>query len=69
MLDTLRARVCAANLALPQYQLVTWTAGNASARDPETGLIVIKPSGVLFEELTPANMVVVDADGAAIGEH
>jgi formate hydrogenlyase subunit 3/multisubunit Na+/H+ antiporter MnhD subunit len=42
-----------------------WKA-HASARDPETGLIVIKPSGVLFEELTPENMVVVDADGNVV---
>lgn len=66
MLESLRARVCAANLALPRYQLVTWTSGNASARDPETGLIVIKPSGVLFDELTPENMIVVDADGNVV---
>ena len=66
MLDTLRARVHRANLALPRYGLVTWTAGNASARDPETGLIVIKPSGVMFEELTPDNMVIVDPDGNVV---
>jgi L-ribulose-5-phosphate 4-epimerase len=62
MLKSLRERVYRANMALPQYQLVTWTSGNASARDPDTGLIVIKPSGLMFEELTPENMVVVDPD-------
>jgi L-ribulose-5-phosphate 4-epimerase len=66
MLESLRERVYRANIALPQYGLVTWTAGNASARDPETGLIVIKPSGVMFEELTPDNMVVVDPDGQVV---
>ena len=66
MLETLRERVYRANLALPKYNLVTWTAGNASARDPESGLIVIKPSGVMFEDLTPENMVVVDPHGRVV---
>ena len=66
LLESLRERVYRANMALPKYNLVTWTSGNASARDPETGLIVIKPSGVLFEELTPENMVVVDSDGKVV---
>lgn len=66
MLEALCERVYRANMALPKYNLVTWTAGNASARDPETGLIVIKPSGVMFEELTPENMVIVDADGKVV---
>ncbi|MGE5604010.1 MAG: L-ribulose-5-phosphate 4-epimerase [Nitrososphaerales archaeon] len=66
MLEALRERVYRANMALPKYNLVTWTAGNASARDPETGLVVIKPSGVMFEELTPENMVIVDMDGRVV---
>jgi L-ribulose-5-phosphate 4-epimerase len=66
MLEALRERVYRANVALPRYNLVTWTAGNASARDAETGLIVIKPSGVMFEELTPENMVVVDIHGRVV---
>lgn len=66
MLEALRERVYRANMALPKYNLVTWTAGNASARDPETGLIVIKPSGVMFEELTPENMVIVDPEGKVV---
>lgn len=65
-LTALRERVYRANMALPRYNLVTWTSGNASGRDPATGLIVIKPSGVLFEELTPENMVIVDGDGAIV---
>lgn len=61
-LQTLREKVCQMNQALPKYNLVVWTSGNVSARDPETGLVVIKPSGVTFEDLTPENMVVVDLD-------
>lgn len=62
MLEELRAEVCAANQALLAEGLVTWTSGNVSGRDPETGLIVIKPSGMMFPELTPQDMVVVDED-------
>lgn len=62
MLQQLRQQVYEANAALPKYNLVTWTSGNVSGRDTETGLIVIKPSGVMFEDLTPENMVVVDSD-------
>ena len=63
MLEELRKLVCTCNQQLPIQGLVTWTSGNVSGRDPQTGLVVIKPSGVLFEDLTPANMVVVDLDG------
>jgi L-ribulose-5-phosphate 4-epimerase len=45
---------------------VTWTSGNVSGRDPETGLVVIKPSGVLFEELSPENMAIVNLDGEVV---
>jgi len=70
MLKTLREEVCRANRALPTYGLVTWTSGNVSGRDPESGLVVIKPSGVMFEDLTPENMVVVDLDGQVVeGDH
>lgn len=61
-LQALREEVCRANVALLEEGLVTWTSGNVSGRDPETGLIVIKPSGLRFSELTPENMVVVDLD-------
>jgi L-ribulose-5-phosphate 4-epimerase len=63
VLEELRKLVCDCNQQLPIQGLVTWTSGNVSGRDPETGLVVIKPSGVLFEDLTPDNMVVVDLDG------
>ncbi len=66
MLEALRQEVCRANMALPTHGLVTWTSGNVSGRDPESGLVVIKPSGLLFEELTPANMVIVDISGKVI---
>lgn len=62
-LEKLREQVWRANMALPANHLVTWTSGNVSGRDVESGLVVIKPSGVLFDELTPENMVIVDLDG------
>ncbi|HEY8286851.1 MAG TPA: L-ribulose-5-phosphate 4-epimerase [Chloroflexota bacterium] len=61
-----RQEVYRLHLELPKYELVVWTMGNISARDPDTGLIVIKPSGIRFEELTPENMVVVDLDGSVV---
>jgi L-ribulose-5-phosphate 4-epimerase len=66
MLEELRNQVWRANMALPANHLVTWTSGNVSGRDPATGLVVIKPSGVLFEELTPENMAIVDLEGNII---
>jgi L-ribulose-5-phosphate 4-epimerase len=63
MLEALRAEVCAMNMELPRNDLVAWTSGNVSARDPETNLVVIKPSGIKFNDLTPGNMVVVDING------
>ncbi|MBI5649782.1 MAG: class II aldolase/adducin family protein [Chloroflexi bacterium] len=66
LLEKLREQVYRANMALPAHNLVTWTSGNVSGRDPETGLIVIKPSGVLFDELTPENMAIVDLEGRIV---
>jgi L-ribulose-5-phosphate 4-epimerase len=66
MLPKLREQVCALHMELPRNNLVAWTSGNVSARDPETGLVVIKPSGIKFEDLTPENMVVVDIDGKIV---
>ncbi|MBZ0296369.1 MAG: L-ribulose-5-phosphate 4-epimerase [Anaerolineae bacterium] len=65
-LPELRAQVCVMNLELPKNNLVAWTSGNVSARDPESGLVVIKPSGVKFQDLTPENMVIVDLDGKLV---
>lgn len=70
MLEELRAEVCRLHAELPKNLLVAWTSGNVSARDPESGLVVIKPSGVKFEDLTPENMVVVDSNGEIVeGAH
>jgi L-ribulose-5-phosphate 4-epimerase len=65
-LQTLREQIWALHAALPANHLVAWTSGNVSARDPESGLIAIKPSGLKFEQLTPESMVVVDVDGAVV---
>jgi L-ribulose-5-phosphate 4-epimerase len=66
----LRREVCALHDELIRYQLVVWTAGNVSARVPGQDLLVIKPSGVPYDELTPDNMVVCDLDGRVVeGEH
>lgn len=62
----LRREVWAMNLELPKNGLVTWTSGNVSGRDPESGYVVIKPSGVRYEDLTPENMVVVDLEGRLV---
>lgn len=66
MLENLKELVCNANLRLPAHGLVTFTWGNVSAIDRETGYVVIKPSGVEYDELTPDKMVVVDLDGNVI---
>jgi L-ribulose-5-phosphate 4-epimerase len=66
MLETLREEVCALHAELPRNGLVTWTSGNVSARDSTTGLVVIKPSGVRYEQLRPENIVVVNLDGETI---
>ena len=66
LLPRLREEVCQLHAELPKNNLVAWTSGNISARDPATGLVVIKPSGLRFEDLTAANMVVVDLQGRVV---
>jgi L-ribulose-5-phosphate 4-epimerase len=66
MLESLREQVWKLHLELPRSRLVTWTSGNISARDPQSGYVVIKPSGLLYEELRPDNMVVVDLQGQIV---
>lgn len=66
ILPELRNEVCIANKMLPQSGLVILTWGNVSAIDRERGLVVIKPSGVKYEELTPESMVVVDMMGRVV---
>jgi L-ribulose-5-phosphate 4-epimerase len=65
-----RTEVAALHRELTRYQLVVWTAGNVSARVPGHDLLVIKPSGVPYDELTPDTMVVCDLDGRVVdGDH
>ena len=65
-LETLRQELAELHDELPRNGLVTWTGGNVSVRDPESGLVAIKPSGVRYGELTTESMVVVDLDGAIV---
>ena len=66
MLEKLKQEVYEANMALPKHDLVTFTWGNVSGNDRESGLFVIKPSGVDYEKLTPDDMVVVDLEGKKV---
>lgn len=66
MLEALRAEVCEANLELVRRGLVIYTFGNASAISRDQGLIVIKPSGVPYEKMNPADMVITDLKGRII---
>ncbi len=61
-----RAEVSALHAALVENDLVAWTSGNVSARVPGTDLMVIKPSGVAYADLTPQNMVLCDLDGEPV---
>lgn len=66
LLEAIRNELVTLNQELPKNHLVTWTSGNVSIRDKETGYVAIKPSGVMFEDLRPEDMVVVDLDGKVI---
>jgi L-ribulose-5-phosphate 4-epimerase len=66
MLKKLREELMDLHLELPKNNLVMWTGGNISARDPESGLIVIKASGIRYEDMHPKHMVVVDIDGKIV---
>ena len=66
MLEELKKVVYDANMLLPYYGLVTFTWGNVSGIDREKGLVVIKPSGVDYDKLTPEDMVVVDLEGNTV---
>ncbi|MEF9894484.1 MAG: L-ribulose-5-phosphate 4-epimerase [Clostridia bacterium] len=65
-IKALKEQVFEANMLLPKYQLVTFTWGNVSAIDRESGLIAIKPSGVKYEEMRPEQMVVMDIEGKIV---
>ena len=67
LLPELCRQVYEGNLMLPAAGLVTWTSGNVSGRDPETGHVVIKPSGVRYEFMHAEDMVVLDLDGRSAG--
>jgi L-ribulose-5-phosphate 4-epimerase len=64
--DELRRSVADLHRQLTRYALVAWTAGNVSARVPGHDLMVIKPSGVAYDDLSAANMVVTDLFGALV---
>jgi L-ribulose-5-phosphate 4-epimerase len=66
LLEKLREHVCELHLELPKNDLVRWTGGNISARDPQTDMVVIKPSGVRYEELKPEHLVIVDMYGKIV---
>ena len=68
MLENLKKEVLEANLLLPKYNLVTFTWGNASAVDRESGMVVIKPSGVSYEGMTADDMVVVELATGKVAE-
>jgi L-ribulose-5-phosphate 4-epimerase len=63
MLEKLKEELVELHLELPKNNLVVWTGGNVSARDAETGLVVIKASGIRYEEMRPEHMVAIDLDG------
>ena len=63
MLEQLKEKVFRANISLPEYKLVTLTWGNVSEIDRKTGFVVIKPSGVSYNDMTADDMVVVDLNG------
>jgi L-ribulose-5-phosphate 4-epimerase len=66
----LRREVAGLHAELPRNELVVWTAGNVSARVPGADLLVIKPSGVRYDEITPDHMVVTDLEGKLVeGDH
>lgn len=63
MLEILKEELVELHQELPKNDLVRWTGGNVSARDPGSGMVVIKASGIRFEEIRPKHMVVLDIDG------
>jgi len=66
MLEKLKEELVQLHLELPKNNLVMWTGGNVSARDAETGRVVIKASGIRYEDMQPEHMVVVDMNGKMV---
>ena len=62
MLEKLKEEVYKANMLLPKYKLITFTWGNVSGIDRESGIMAIKPSGVEYDLLRPEDMVLVDVN-------
>jgi L-ribulose-5-phosphate 4-epimerase len=65
-IDTVRREVSELHAELVRYNLVAWTAGNVSGRIPGTGLFIIKPSGVDYDQIAPDNMILCDLDGSVV---
>jgi L-ribulose-5-phosphate 4-epimerase len=66
MLNNFKEELLHLQFELPRNNLVAWTSGNVSGRDPETGLVVIKASGIRYEDMKRDHMIVVDSDGKVI---
>jgi L-ribulose-5-phosphate 4-epimerase len=66
MLEKLKEQLVRLHLELPKNNLVAWTGGNVSARNAETGFMVIKASGIRYEEIGPEHMVVMDMSGQVV---
>ncbi|MBN1371220.1 MAG: L-ribulose-5-phosphate 4-epimerase [Anaerolineaceae bacterium] len=66
LLESIRHELVKLHLVLPQSNLVTWTSGNVSIRDKESGLVVIKPSGIMYEDLRAEHFVVLDVNGKVV---
>lgn len=66
MLKKLKEELVQLHMELPKNNLVMWTGGNVSARDAETGLVVIKASGIRYEDMRPEHMIVMDMDGKQV---
>jgi L-ribulose-5-phosphate 4-epimerase len=66
LLENIRQELVRLHLELPKNNLVTWTSGNVSIRDPQSGLVVIKPSGITYEDLRAEHFVVLDVNGKVI---
>jgi L-ribulose-5-phosphate 4-epimerase len=66
MLETLREELWQLHMELPKSNLVAWTSGNVSVRDKDSGMVMIKPSGIRYEALRPEHMVIVDLEGKVV---
>jgi len=66
MLEQLKEQLVHLHHELPKNDLVRWTGGNVSARDPESGLVVMKASGIRYEDMLPEHMVVMDIEGKLV---